>query len=196
MTNTCKASGFEALAILADNKLGDDPAGIIQHNAAIDIDNGGRRFDRQRHMDYAHTLWEVLLYVAEVPKMGQGWTIDDLFSVEYVAERNGCTTSRVTWFHINTDILDSESRGIHFEFSYAGYEPTPPVTYEVCDVCAQALTNGDTSSDDLDVERFDAFVADHGQMVRTTENRRDGYWDCEVCLQTQIGSGHLFEAVS
>lgn len=66
-------------------------------------------------------------------------------------------------------------------------------TYDVCDVCAAALVNGDTSSYDLDVERFEEFVADHGPMVRATENRRTGYWECEVCCQVQIGSGHLFE---
>lgn len=133
-----KAYGKEAIRIMTDYMLGDD-AVITEHDAGIDVDNAGRRYDHERETDFEHVLWSATSYlVSELPDY---YTLDDLFTVEYEPIRNGCTDTRVHWFHIHEDIFDSESLGTHFEFWYGKVEkPVVPTVYKTAD----ELEPGDT----------------------------------------------------
>lgn len=113
-----KATGYEAINALTHLRMGDNGVVITEHNAGIDVDNAGRGYDRERVIDQETLYWVTMLYVAKVPKIPGGWTVDDLFVAEYDVEHIGATDTKLRWFHINEDMFDSESRGTHFEFTY------------------------------------------------------------------------------
>lgn len=117
-TTTTKATGREALDILTSYQLGDPAATITEHDAYFDVDGprAGYAVDRESETAYTNVLWQTVLYTAQ--NLPDGYTLDDLFSVDYLTERNGSTDTKVLWFHIHEDIFDGESRGTHFEFSY------------------------------------------------------------------------------
>ncbi|UJD21188.1 hypothetical protein SEA_SORORFAGO_91 [Mycobacterium phage SororFago] len=118
MTDYTKVTGYDAIDMLVSNKLGQDFE-VTEHNCGIDIDNGGRGYDRENATDYEDVMWQVLLYSDLRKLKGTGCTVDDLFTARVViGERNGATDVRVLTFSIHEDIFDSESRGTHFEFFY------------------------------------------------------------------------------
>ncbi|QGJ89795.1 hypothetical protein SEA_SUPERCHUNK_96 [Mycobacterium phage Superchunk] len=71
------------------------------------------------------------------------------------------------------------------------------ITYEICDQCAQAITNDDYSGMDPDTDypRVQAFVERVGNVCHVGGSEQPGYWECEACWQVTIGDGQLFEAV-
>lgn len=113
--------GLEAIGYLTSFTLGERDANgiaalIVEHDAGIDIDNGARGYDHETDTDYAHVMWQTLLYMSS--GLPNGYTFDDLFSIDVDMMHWGATDSRVRWFHINEDIFDGESRGTHFQFFY------------------------------------------------------------------------------
>ena len=119
-SNTNVVHGFEALSVLSNIGIAGDVK-IIEHNAGIDIDNAGRGYDHEREVDVERMYFVALLYVGGAGKMPDGYTINDLFTAEWVDELVGNTTTKLLWFHVNEDIYDGESRGTHYKILYSTY---------------------------------------------------------------------------
>ncbi|ARQ94629.1 hypothetical protein SEA_JOURNEY13_77 [Mycobacterium phage Journey13] len=70
--------------------------------------------------------------------------------------------------------------------------------YHVCDTCAAAVINNDYSAfdlydDDTTYERVTAFVDSAGYLTDAGRVSMPGYWGCEACWDTQIGSANALE---
>lgn len=65
--------------------------------------------------------------------------------------------------------------------------------YHVCHDCTVAIVNADCSSYDVDIDKVEAFMKRVGYLVDAGMVPKPGYWDCESCDQTQIGSAHALE---
>ena len=65
------------------------------------------------------------------------------------------------------------------------------ITYHVCDSCAVVLANADTShiEDQDTIERLDSW----GMVFPSGAYDNGGYWECDGCLETVIGTGHVYE---
>lgn len=73
-------------------------------------------------------------------------------------------------------------------------------TYVVCDSCATAIVNNDTTgiSDPETLEAIEAFVSRIGNVAHTgptTTDLYDGYFDCPACEGTVVGPGQILETV-
>lgn len=53
--------------------------------------------------------------------------------------------------------------------------------------------NNDYSSFDADADRITAWQEWHSDAILTGIYDPAGYWECEVCLQVCIGTGHILE---
>lgn len=69
-------------------------------------------------------------------------------------------------------------------------EESNDVAYYVCDSCAVVLENADDSHID-DTETIDRLEG-MGLVVRVGEYDNGGYWDCDGCMETVIGTGHIY----
>lgn len=81
---------------------------IREFHCGIDIDNGARYYEHEfANQDYADLMWTILNYMPTKSTVAEYFsaTVDDDHMLVY--------------FYINTDIDDSESRGIRFEFVYS-----------------------------------------------------------------------------
>lgn len=118
MGNTVK--GTEAIGYLTSHTFNEDKATIVETQAGIDVDNAGRRYASQYATDYRSVMWDVLNYMpTESSLRGTGLTIEQAIEGLYeVGLVDGDRGPRIAWFAIHTGLYDSESLGIHYEFTW------------------------------------------------------------------------------
>ena len=112
-------TGTEAISYLVSHTFTEHLAGITETRAFIDVDDCGRTKERDSESDYRDLMWTVLNYHPSVMSLkGTGYTveeaIDGLYSAEIFELPNG--REAIKWFHIHTDLYDTESLGSHYEF--------------------------------------------------------------------------------
>ena len=69
--------------------------------------------------------------------------------------------------------------------------------YLVCDSCACALVNADTSAmDGYELAQFENFCSDAGLLAEAEQVPMNGNWNCDCCAEVVYDAhGHLFERV-
>lgn len=65
--------------------------------------------------------------------------------------------------------------------------------YAICQSCAPVLMGYEGDEQDSDLPRIMEFVDEHGMITEVAVYDPAGYWECESCLQVNIGTGHVFE---
>lgn len=67
------------------------------------------------------------------------------------------------------------------------------VQYAICDNCAPVVMGYEGNEQDSDFARIMGFVEDHGMLRAGLRFDPPGYWECEACQQTCIGTGQIIE---
>lgn len=69
------------------------------------------------------------------------------------------------------------------------------MTYHICETCAIAILDGDTSHlEDDQSDTLMTFLDEKGLLAGAGWVPQDGYWDCEACGETQAaGTAHAVE---
>jgi len=115
-------SGSEAISYLVSHTFYEEKATIEETRAFIDVDDAGRYKERESDSDYRDLMWTVMNYFpSERSLKYTGYTVAEAIEGLYTAEIEEIeigsrTVEVIKWFHINTDLYDSESRGSHFRF--------------------------------------------------------------------------------
>lgn len=119
-----QVTGTEAISYLVSHTFHEERARIEETRAFIDVDDAGRMKERESSSDYRDLMWTVLNYHPNNRALKYlGYTVEEAIEGLYTAdlieiEIGSRTVEVIKWFHINTDLYDSESRGSHFEFTW------------------------------------------------------------------------------
>jgi hypothetical protein len=119
-----KVTGTEAISYLVSHTFNEELASIEETDGYIDVDDAGRNKFRQYETDYRTLLWTVLNYHPDKRSLkGTGYTVEEAIDGLFEAgieerEVRGRTMPVVAWFAIHTGIYDSESLGLHYEFTW------------------------------------------------------------------------------